>query len=470
MYQKQQRGWLKHFDFMVIDMLAVQLAFIVAYMLREGGANPYRVTFYREMGILLGVFSLLTPLMLTGYRGILRRGRLSELRKVVENATFVVLWLLLFFFLMKQSEMFSRSVLILLWILDIVLSYTLRSLHKITLHRHMEKSSVQRSIVVLTERETLEDALYQLETNIKVFRIVGIAFDEAPKEHRDKHGLPVVSGDDEVVEFLTKNVVDEIFVYWPSHRHFPKSLVRRCAAAGITVHLHLATKKDLPGNHELGTLGECMVLTSAIHMITPLDAVVKRAMDICGALVGLLIAGLIALFVGPFIYIASPGPIVFSQTRIGRNGRPFRFYKFRSMYMDAEARQAELEAQNKMQGLMFKIDNDPRIIKGVGHFIRKTSLDEFPQFWNVLRGDMSLVGTRPPTQQEYNRYELQHKSRLAFKPGITGLWQVSGRSNIVDFDEVVSLDTQYISNWSVKQDIRILLQTVLSVVGQKGSE
>ena len=200
-------------------------------------------------------------------------------------------------------------------------------------------------------------------------------------------------------------------------------------------------------------------------------------MDICGGLAGCILTGIIFLFVAPAIYIKSPGPIFFSQYRVGKNGRKFKIYKFRSMYMDAEERKKELMKQNRVSdGLMFKMENDPRVIgsekgpgKGIGNFIRKTSLDEFPQFFNVLKGDMSLVGTRPPTVDEWEKYELHHRARLAIKPGLTGMWQVSGRSDITDFEEVVKLDTSYIAQWSFVLDLRILFKTVLIVLGQKGS-
>ena len=204
-------------------------------------------------------------------------------------------------------------------------------------------------------------------------------------------------------------------------------------------------------------------------------------MDIVGGLVGCLFTLIIMIFVGPMIYIASPGPIFFSQERIGRNGRKFKMYKFRSMYMDAEERKKELMAQNKVgDGMMFKMDFDPRIIgnkvlpngkkkTGIGQFIRKTSLDEFPQFFNILVGDMSLVGTRPPTLDEWEKYEPHHRARMSFRPGLTGLWQVSGRSNITDFEEVVKLDTQYIGEWSVKNDLRIIFKTVVSIMQSDGA-
>ena len=169
------------------------------------------------------------------------------------------------------------------------------------------------------------------------------------------------------------------------------------------------------------------------------------------------------------IKLESPGPLFFSQKRVGRNGRIFKIYKFRSMYADAEERKKELMEQNEMDGLMFKMTDDPRITK-IGKFIRKTSLDELPQFWNVLKGDMSLVGTRPPTVDEFEKYESHHKRRLSMKPGITGKWQVSGRSDIQDFEEVVKLDCEYIDEWSPFLDIQILFKTVGVVLTHKGAE
>ena len=154
---------------------------------------------------------------------------------------------------------------------------------------------------------------------------------------------------------------------------------------------------------------------------------------------------------------------------MGLNGRIFEIYKLRSMYTDAEKRKKELMAQNEMNGLMFKMTDDPRITK-VGKFIRKTSIDELPQFWNVLRGEMSLVGTRPPTVDEYDQYESHHKRRLSMKPGITGMWQVSGRSSVQNFEDVVRLDTEYIDNWSLKLDIEILLKTVKVVFARDGAK
>lgn len=211
------------------------------------------------------------------------------------------------------------------------------------------------------------------------------------------------------------------------------------------------------------------------------DLLLKRLMDIAGGLAGSLLTLVLSVLLGPLIYAASPGPVFFSQVRIGENGRKFRMYKFRSMYPDAEKRKREVAAaQGQADHLMFKMEHDPRIIgqkqrpdgswkKGIGGWMRELSLDEFPQFFNVLRGDMSLVGTRPPTMDEWERYTPYHRGRMSVKPGITGLWQVSGRSRIRDFDRVVQLDHEYIENWSLLLDCKILLRTVWVVLARKGA-
>lgn len=192
----------------------------------------------------------------------------------------------------------------------------------------------------------------------------------------------------------------------------------------------------------------------------------KRCLDILGASVGLLITAILFVPIAIAIQVDNPGPILYSQVRCGHRGKTFRIWKFRSMVTNADAIKHLIE--NEAQGLIFKNKNDPRITR-VGAFLRKTSLDEFPQFLNVLLGDMSLVGTRPPTVDEVMSYEPHHWERLNVKPGITGEWQVHGRSSVTDFEAIVGMDLQYQSKWSVFYDIRLIFETVLAVLYRKGA-
>jgi len=203
--------------------------------------------------------------------------------------------------------------------------------------------------------------------------------------------------------------------------------------------------------------------------LDPVALAIKRAIDIAGAVAGIILSSPIMLVTAAAIKLSSPGPVIFKQTRIGRNGHKFNIYKFRSMYTDAEKRLSDLMDKNEMaDNRLFKIKNDPRITK-IGNFIRKTSIDELPQFFNVLMGNMSLVGTRPPTVSEVEQYERRHYRRISIKPGITGIWQTSGRNEVKDFEEVIKMDLQYIENWSILLDFRLLLKTFQVLFEKRGA-
>ena len=240
-----------------------------------------------------------------------------------------------------------------------------------------------------------------------------------------------------------------------------------CVDLGVETRLVLPLDRDDCSMH-ISSIGNYPVVSYHINSQNPGMSFVKRAIDIIGALVGLIISSPVILGAGVLIKLDSPGPVFFKQTRVGRNGRRFKIYKLRTMSKDAETQKSDLLDRNEMggSGVIFKIKDDPRITK-VGAFLRKTSIDELPQFLNVLKGDMSLVGTRPPTEDEVKEYECMHWRRLRIKPGITGLWQISGRNSINSFDEIVELDVQYIANWTIVTDLRILLSTIAVVLKQK---
>ncbi len=194
----------------------------------------------------------------------------------------------------------------------------------------------------------------------------------------------------------------------------------------------------------------------------------KRVLDVIGSLVGMVLFGITYLIFAPLIKLESKGPVIFKQDRVGKNGRVFKIHKFRTMCDDAEVIKKDLAANNEIRGHMFKMMNDPRVTR-IGNFLRKTSLDELPQFYNVLMGQMSLVGTRPPTLDEVKEYQTHHYKRLSIIPGITGMWQISGRSAITDFEEVVQLDNSYIDNWTIWRDLKIIAKTVVVVLRRQGS-
>ncbi|HEY9629856.1 MAG TPA: sugar transferase [Coleofasciculaceae cyanobacterium] len=203
---------------------------------------------------------------------------------------------------------------------------------------------------------------------------------------------------------------------------------------------------------------------SSVH--PSVNSKIKRCIDIVGAIVGLILTAILFIPIASAIYFNNPGPILYSQVRCGFRGRIFRIWKFRSMVVNAE--QIQHLIPNQADGGIFKNECDPRVTP-IGRFLRRTSLDELPQFWNVLLGEMSLVGTRPPTLEEVQRYNARHWKRLEVKPGITGEWQVNGRSKVLKFEKIVTLDLRYLRRWSIAYDLKLILKTIQVVLRRDGA-
>jgi exopolysaccharide biosynthesis polyprenyl glycosylphosphotransferase len=281
---------------------------------------------------------------------------------------------------------------------------------------------------------------------------------------------PIIGELSSLASILDSEPVDEVVFAIPGYdpERFAEAL-HACDERGVDVLLTMPSVLPPRNKVELATvtgfdlpmLGMTRVPQSQGRLL------VKRLMDIVGSLVGLVLASPVLIATMIAIKLSSPGPIFFKQVRAGRHGRKFTMYKFRSMVVDAEALRAKLEHLNEMGGPVFKIKRDPRIT-GIGRLIRATSVDELPQLFNVLIGDMSLVGPRPPLPSEVGQYEPWQRRRLSVKPGLTGLWQVSGR-NQVDFEQWMALDLEYIDNWSLWLDVVILVKTVPAVVRGSGA-
>lgn len=472
MYKKENNSWLKHIDFVILDILCLQLAFILAYEIRVAKGIPYLNPLYENMAFVLVIFQLLVSFFGESFSGVLRRGFLIEMKCMIEHEICVMLLAVLYLFMSQQGVMYSRGAFTIMCTLYFFIAYAARIGWKKVIRSRKFAEGEKRSILIITTDAKAANVVKALRgDSYGTYHLAGVALLDKNKTGSMIQRVPVVAGADDVTAYIHKNWVDEVFFALPEHVDIPKKIMKDCNRMGVVTHVQLAALNELGKNQVVEEIAGYMVLSSSINIVSSWQLLVKRLMDIAGGLVGCIFTGIIYIFIAPIMKVKSPGPVFFSQVRMGKNGKPFKIYKFRSMYMDAEERKKELMEKNNIKdGLMFKMDDDPRIIKGIGHFIRKTSLDEFPQFWNILKGDMSLVGTRPPTVEEFENYDLKHKARLGIKPGLTGMWQVSGRSDIKDFEEVVGLDTYYIAHWDLGLDIKILLKTIKVVVTGRGSE
>lgn len=479
MYRKINRGWLKHWDFELADLICIEVSFFLAYLLRHVDITRSNAYWYGRLGVIMLLIQCLVILFGNSYKNIIHRGPGKEFLAVLQHVTIVEMLFVAYEFIVKETAALSRYVILVSWGISVVLCYIVRLVLKAYLRNHMMSENHQSKMLVITTKERALNCMNLLVSKkVREYRVTCISLpEEEEQESEEAPNMDLIYGDAAFWEYVRTNVVDEVYIDTFRSPEELNRLVEQLLAMGITVHIGMGFLPEELPNQFVEKIGAVHVITSSIKTARTWEIAAKRAMDIAGGLVGLLLTGIAYIFVAPVIKKASPGPVFFSQERVGKNGRIFRIYKFRSMYLDAEDRLKDLMAQNEMQGLMFKMENDPRIIgsekgegKGIGNFIRKTSIDELPQFWNILKGDMSLVGTRPPTKQEYEQYELHHKIRLSMKPGLTGMWQTSGRSDITDFEEIVKLDAKYIENWSLWLDIKLLFKTVLVVLNRKGSK
>lgn len=478
MYRKSPVSWSKHIDFILCDLFILQIAFIFAYYVRQGSVNVYQDPVYSVMAVIVSLMHLFVSIFTESYKDILRRGYMVEFFASVSHVLLVVAGEVFFMFFTKSSISYSRLNLAYFSVSAVIMTYAWHCIWKKLLKKNLLNTKEKHIMLLVANKKRAAAVLNTMTQQMMLAHSVcGVILTDGDQNTKTIHGVPVVADLETAKEYLESHVVDEVLFSTSRRYEFPEELLKKCQIMGLTVHIEVPESELLSGDVTVEQISGVNVLSSSVKLVSGRQLVVKRTMDIAGSIVGLLITGVLSLFVVPAILISDPGPVIFAQKRMGRNGRVFKIYKFRSMYQDAEARKKEFEAQNQISGPMFKLEADPRIIgsgkdgrrKGIGWFIRTTSLDEFPQFWNVLKGDMSLVGTRPPTLDEWEQYEPHHRARMAIKPGITGMWQISGRSDILDFDDVVNLDTEYIRNWSPALDIKILIKTVLVVLLKKGS-
>ena len=514
MYKRNSQGWLKHIDFILLDVLVLQTVFILAYMLRHGLSMPYSLEAYRTLGFLLIAVDILVAAIFNSMHNVLKRGPYKEFIETLKHTALVFVIMTIYMFSVQSGDIYSRIVMYLTAGFHLIFGYTIRMVWKPVVRKRV-KDRQRSTMILVADEEKIPEILSHFREASSV-SCKGIVLTNRDAEGEKIEDIPVVASLLNAADYICREWVDEVFFYpsdlselegqvgnesvdsfiTDSYTSFVKNeyninaaaqneeptvagLIEQCRQMAIPVHIRLPIT-NIGGKSFVEKFGGYSVLTSASNYATPMQLAVKRLIDIIGGLFGSIAALIIMAVFAPKIKKESPGPILFKQTRVGLNGKKFKIYKIRTMYLDAEKRKQELMSENRISdGMMFKLDFDPRIIgnrivdgkpvTGIGEKLRRGSWDEWPQFFNVLRGNMSLVGTRPPTVDEWEKYKYHHRARLSAKPGITGMWQVSGRSRITDFEEVVRLDTEYINHWSIGLDLRILLKTVKAVLKKDGA-
>lgn len=444
---------------MIMDVFILSISFAVNVLIAGE-----RIDYTLKLGflILVGVFSLIYVLSnkeqylynVTMFYYLDRVHR--KITKSFLVATIATAALLGFMPVTEEGRRF--------YFLFLIIAYILLCVKMFVLRPYLANANLKnapRTVFVGRVGQFNKFRYFMDKTSIRINQLGYIAMDRADFEQAPE-GTYLGCLED-LENLIREHNVDQVYIIQKQGMELPftQKYVDLCIDMGVTVRLIVDFYKRRRANSYVSTVGTYPVITYHTVSLNTYEQMIKRLMDIAGGFVGCVLFSPIMLVTAIAIKLDSPGPVLFKQTRVGQNGRTFKIYKFRSMYIDAEERKKELMAQNEIAGgVMFKMKDDPRITR-VGKFIRKFSIDELPQFFNILGGSMSLVGTRPPTLDEVEKYERTHWRRISIKPGLTGMWQVSGRSNITNFDEIVELDVEYIDNWSLGLDIQIILRTVL---------
>ena len=480
------------------NLFSIIISFLIAYLSRFGW-DPSDVAFRHLKDSTVFLYLLLSFLIvftfyrynpITAKRGILRHVKAAFLTNIFMAIIFSTI-----VYTTHISDSIPRLFFGTFFSINFSISFSCLFLIHLIKRQYLEHHT--KKTIIITDNSSLEKAVYDIQKlnseDCEIIGITSLSGKQADRFYKVKilsSNLKTQSSKDtdsssknpalesiklkklsfSTLEYVKRHQVD-LVIFSVNHlvRRKIEHLIEAFSEMGIDSLITIDSFAIETLETKLEDFGTTNVIRLSPRLFTDGELLLKRLMDIAGALVGCLICILFGIIVAPLIFLEDPGPIIFKQKRVGRNGKYFYIYKFRSMYQDAEAKLQTLKDQNEMQGFMFKMKNDPRITK-IGKILRKTSIDELPQFFNVLEGSMSLIGTRPPTVDEYNQYSAHHKRRISIKPGITGLWQVSGRSEITDFEEIVRLDCFYIDHWSITSDIKILLKTFAAVFTGKGSE
>ncbi|PAX51024.1 sugar transferase [Brunnivagina elsteri] len=451
-----QRGLIVRLLRVISLVILDALSLVLAWKLAIYYGTPIESVWTQEVSFLMLNVSVGISIFLTSglYKAGINRRNYTRLIKAISLSEVL---LLLIGFLYAPESYISRSTFLLSWLLSIAFICTARFLFDVVTNRLRSQGSVRHSVFLITDKEEQEEQICLVEKQ-NCYTVLGVA-DSSSLDLRNR---------DRTFAYLRELGVAEAFVSWSCIKN-RLYICWHFYTAGITIRI-------LPTKHEqyhpksvMWMLGDVPCLTIPAPILAGSDFWVKRIFDLVSSSVLLMAFSPLYLTISVLIKLDSRGPVFFKQDRIGLHGKKFKIWKFRTMVTNAEKLQAGLEAKNEIKdGVLFKLKDDPRITK-IGKFLRRYSLDELPQLFNVLFGEMSLVGPRPLPVRDVERFQKMHFIRQEVLPGITGLWQVSGRSDIENFEDGVKLDITYIENWSILMDLKILFQTVGVVFQKKGA-
>jgi len=458
----------------VSDILLINASLLLAYWVRyelqwlRDVSQHHPLSAYVPFGLLFTALMLLAFQMDRVYRQWRGCPWLDQVYRII-NATAKSVIVMLAITFVLQPRQYSRLLLVEAGVIAVILLVLSRVVQNGIAGRLRARGVGVDRVIIVGAGEAGRTVMRAIVARPELgYHVIGFVDDDPQKGQTDIGRFKALGPTSNLARMIEEEAVDEVIITlpWMYHRKI-MSIVRECERRQVSAHIVPDLFQMSLSRVDVDDLGGVPLVGVREIGFERGALLIKRGIDIVGAMVGLVLGAPLLALIGVAIRLDSPGPIVFRQTRVGAAGKTFDMYKFRSMHEGAEAELEQLRELNEADGPIFKIRDDPRLTR-VGRFLRRTSLDELPQLWNVLRGEMSLVGPRPPLPAEVIHYMEWHKKRLEVRPGMTALWQVSGRSTL-SFDEGVLLDIYYIENWSLWLDFKILLRTIPQVLFGDGA-
>ena len=469
MYRRSLEGWSKHWDFILLDTICLQIAFITAYAYRFGfNRFAYSREYYREIGLLLCVIGIFVAMFFNTMKHVLRRGIAEEFRMTLFQSAMVFAGSVVCLFSTKEADNVSRIVLHATVVIYAFISFAFRLLYKYILNNYIFLGK-RRNMLLVSDKAIAEKMVNRINSHPEeCININGLVLVDGDGSETEVAGVPVVSNIEDAPDYIMTQWIDEVYIAVGDHDHIPEDFISECEEMAVTIHQRLIIREKMRGYQLIERIAKEPVITNSINIARTWELFIKRVIDIVAGLFMSLAALLVMLVAGSMIKKESHGPLLLKHERIGQNGKKFNMYTMRLMYLDADQRLSEWKEKHGDEPM--GLSKDPRFIgnkevdgeykTGIGVFMRRWSLQVLPKGFNVFLGQMSLVGTRAPSVQEWEEYEHRHRARLACKPGITGLWQASGKSKEMSFEEATELDTEYITNWNLGLDWKIMFKTM----------